>query len=542
MRESTANHESTETPRVTLKGVWSRLRHSRLAGALTVGVLAFLSLGAWSLSSPVGSNPDADYHLASIWCTGWGEDPCAMEERRNQKMVPSALVEARCYAQDPFASAGCQPLMTTLDERETMTNRLNTVKKGYPSGFYLVQHTLAGDNIEASVIGIRLLNSGLFVVLNVVLWWFLPLRLRAPLVFAWVATMVPLGMFIVPSTNPSSWAVIGVGSAWIALLGYLEEHSRTKWLLGGLFLLFAGLAAMARTDATLFAVATSGLALFVTDAPFRQIIRRLWIPAVGVVLAGLVLVFQSGALGTLWAGFRTTENTGFNSGLLWNNIIETPGLWMGALGAWPWGSLGWLDTPMPQLVAFMALGVFLALLGLGFSGATVRVRLVTTLMLLMMWAIPVYILQISDFLVGAGFQSRYGLPLLVVLMGIVVVRSGTVSLGLQRIHLVMMTVALSIANSIALHHNIRRYVTGLDERGLNLDSGREWWWWTFQDGGLSPMGVWILGSLAFFGAVWVALVAGMAPTEKALAVTGETTKELDTDSEPEEAQSDTSAR
>jgi hypothetical protein len=278
-----------------------------------------------------------------------------------------------------------------------------------------------------------------------------------------------------------------------------------------MFVAFIGIAAAARTDATLFAVASSGVALLATDATFRQLLRRLWIPAVGVILAGSVIFFQRGALGAITAGFDQGDDSGFDWGLLWNNIIETPGLWLGAVGGWPWGSLGWLDTPMPQLVTLLSVGVFVALIGIGVAGATVRVRLVAGLMLVMIWTIPVYLLQISSFLVGAGFQSRYILPLIVVLVGILLLRPAGQSWAItDRTTLIMITIALSISNSLALHQNIRRYVTGLDVRGFNLEADREWWWWELSGTGLGPMVVWAVGSLAFLGAAWVALVWGMS--------------------------------
>jgi hypothetical protein len=316
-------------------------------------------------------------------------------------------------------------------------------------------------------------------------------------------------MFLIPSTNPSAWAIIGVGSAWVALLGYLEHTGWQRWVLGAMFVAFAGIAASARTDATLFAIASSGVALLATDAPFRQLIRRLWIPALGVVLAGSVLFFQRGALGALTTGFRSGSDDSFDWGLLWNNIIETPGLWLGVVGGWPWGSLGWLDTPMPQIVALSSMGVFVALIGMGLAGATLRIRLVTVLMFIMVWTIPLYLLQISGFLVGAGFQSRYVMPLIVVLLGIMLLRpEGHPGLFSQKTPVVMITIALTLANSIALHQNIRRYVTGLDEPGFNLNAGGEWWWWSLSGSAITPMGVWLVGSLAFFGAAWVALVWG----------------------------------
>ena len=494
----------------SVKDIWQKLRRSQTAGVVTVALLAFLSFGAWSLSSAPGSTPDDDYHLSSIWCTDiGGADLCAMEERNKQKMVPSAIPESRCYAQFPNESAACQPLMTTADGRETMTNRLNSVQQLYPTGFYQTHSVLAGENIETSVIAMRLVNAGLFIGLNVALWLLVPGRLKQPLVFAWFGAIVPLGMFLIPSTNPSSWAIIGVGSAWVALLGYLEHRGWQRWVLGAMFVGFAGIAASARTDATLFAIASAGVALLATDAPFRQLIRRLWIPAAGVLLAASVLFFQRGALGALSSGFRNTDSGSFDWGLLWNNIIETPGLWLGVVGGWPWGSLGWLDTPMPQIVALLSMGVFVALIGVGLAGATLRIRLVTVVMFIMVWTIPLYLLQISGFLVGAGFQSRYVMPLIVVLLGIMLLRpEGHPGLFSQKTPVVMITIALGLSNSIALHQNIRRYITGLGEPGFNLNAGGEWWWWSLSGSAITPMGVWVVGSLAFFGAAWVALVWG----------------------------------
>ena len=505
-----ATDDAPTAQKSSVKDIWRKLRHSRSAGVVTVALLAFLSFGAWSLSSAPGSTPDDDYHLSSIWCTDiGGADLCFMEERKRQKMVPSALPESRCYAQFPNESAACQPLMTTADGRETMTNRLNSVQQLYPTGFYQFFSVFAGENIETSVIAMRLVNAALFIGLNVALWLLVPTRLKQPLLFAWFGTMVPLAMFLIPSTNPSAWAIIGVGSAWVALLGYLEHTGWQRWMLGGMFVAFAGIAAAARTDATLFAIASSGVALLATDAPFRQLLRRLWIPAAGVILAGSVLFFQRGALGALSSGFRSGSSDGFDWGLLWNNIIETPGLWLGVVGGWPWGSLGWLDTPMPQIVALASLGVFVALIGVGLAGASLRIRLVTVLMFIMVWTIPLYLLQISGFFVGAGFQSRYIMPLIVVLLGIMLLRpAGHPGLFSQKTPLVMITIALSLANSVALHQNIRRYVTGLDEPGFNLNAGGEWWWWSLSGSPITPMSVWLVGTVAFFGAAWVALVWG----------------------------------
>jgi len=60
----------------------------------------------------------------------------------------------------------------------------------------------------------------------------LPLRRRSTLLWGWIVSIVPLGLFLIASNNPSSWALIGIGSAWLALLGYLETHGKRKIALG----------------------------------------------------------------------------------------------------------------------------------------------------------------------------------------------------------------------------------------------------------------------------------------------------------------------
>jgi hypothetical protein len=72
----------------------------------------------------------------------------------------------------------------------------------------------------------------------------------------------------------------------------------------------------------------------------------------------------------------------------------------------------------------------------------------------------------------------------------------------------VVTIGLSIANSVALHSNIRRYVTGIDVGGYNLDRDLEWWW----SAAPSPMAIWTVGSLAFL--IAALLVAKLARQEK----------------------------
>jgi glutamate mutase epsilon subunit len=96
-------------------------------------------------------------------------------------------------------------------------------------------------------------------------------------------------------------------------------------------------------------------------------------------------------------------------------------------------------------------------------------------------------------------QPRYILPLIVLLGGLLVLEVGRKRFVLGRVQSLAVVVALSGANLVALHTNIRRYVTGADVPDWNLNSNVEWFW----SGAPAPMAVWAVGSLAFAGLVAV---------------------------------------
>jgi hypothetical protein len=76
-------------------------------------------------------------------------------------------------------------------------------------------------------------------------------------------------------------------------------------------------------------------------------------------------------------------------------------------------------------------------------------------------------------------------------------------------------IALTLANAIALHTNIRRYTTGIRVQGFNLDEPREWWWPFFPDF-LSPNALWFIGSLAFGVLIWALLTRVVPSVTRAL--------------------------
>jgi len=499
-----------------------RLLRRVLAG-IGISLSAALALSGWALSTAVGGAPDDDYHLSSMWCTSFSGPDCEIDPTGQGVMIPPPLLVASyCLYHNSQQSAGCQPFLDGTDPREDFAFGHNNPSRSlYPNGFYMVGNLFKTDNIETTVVSIRLFNTAVFLSLLGALWLLLPTRLRVTLAWTWPIALLPLGMFLIPSTNPSSWAIIAVGTGWLALLGYLETNGWRSAGLAAIYLVALVLSVSSRVDSILFLGVASILALWQAPLTPRQLWRKTWVAIfpLGFVTARLITtpgnlerviggVNTNGeTLSTLpWAQSADTVLPGtFDWALLWNNIWSVPGLWTGVFGGRPLGSLGWLDTALPQIVG---VGVGLVVIGLIFEavrkpGARKAWSLAAVFGAL--WVIPVYLLQISGALAGAEFQPRYLVPFMVVVVGTIVLTSQGLPLIQDRFRLSAIAVALIVANAIALHTNLRRYTTGTLVQGFNLNSPREWWWGFLPDF-ISPNVVWFVGALAFAVPVWAAFV------------------------------------
>ncbi|MEO5921640.1 MAG: DUF2142 domain-containing protein [Pseudolysinimonas sp.] len=496
MRSRSDEAEPTEFRPNLLTWLRGRFRLLYLAPLLAIAALL-----AWTLASPMGSAPDDDYHLASIWCANpLNTDACEHGAEPNSRLVPEAIRNSACYAGMPEVSGSCQ-LQFPLDQNDTVETDRGNFLGQYPPVFYTVMSVLAGPDILASVLLMRLLNVLLFVGLTVALCVLLPPAQRIALIGGWLIASVPLGIFLLASNNPSSWALIGVGSSWLALLGFFGSTGRRRIALGVLYVVAVVIAAGARTDAALYVVLGSAIAIWLTFRRDRGYLLSALLPVVMTIVA---IAFYLGS------GQQAVASTGLGSGdlqpvtplgshaptdgfgRLAYNLLYVPTLWVGALGQW---GLGWLDTTVPPVVWVGAAGVFAAVVFAGLVQNNTRKALAVIGMALVLWLLPTYVLMRGGNIVGENVQPRYLLPLIVLLGGLALLPAGDRLLRLSWLQLSIIGATLAVANAFALHSNIRRYVTGVDESGVNLDAGAEWWWPV----GPSPMATWIIGTLAYAG-------------------------------------------
>lgn len=472
-----------------------------------VTLTGFIALGSWAISSPVGSSPDDNFHLVSIWCAqGDREGLCTLNESSLVVRAPTELASSyKCFAYNPQQAASCPRPLSSEFSTASHSNTLGY----YPPIFYLAMSIFATENIELSVLAMRLVNALLFCVLTMATIWLLPMRMRAPTILGIIATIVPLAAFIVPSTNPSSWAVLSAAVLWPSLAGYFHSDGvKRKWPLLAIAYLAVIIGAGARGDAAVYALIAIAVAGILSVKRIQEV-PRIILP---VIPAGAIA-----AAFFLTSGHSNIAEPEFTAGRIsiqsiFSNLISLPDLWTGALGGW---DLGWLDTQMPAVVPVTS-ALFFS--GVFFSGLAAVSKKKTYALLLIAFALvvlPLYVLTNGGYVVGEWLQPRYLLPLLVMFAGVCWWTADGPSLQLSRAQKIFMIAGLSLANSIALHTNLQRYITGIDVVGLNLNEEIEWWW----DFSLSPMVVWTLGTLAFLATLLLIGTADEQPSPKPSSVT-----------------------
>lgn len=480
------------------------LLRNRFTALWLAPVLALVALGSWAFASPLASSPDDDFHLASIWCAGTLPSSQCEPGVSVYHAVPVALIRAPCFAHVEETSAACQAPFLADPTLTAQTNRAN-FNHNYPPVYYAVMSLFVSQDFVTSALVMRFVTIVLFVALTTALFLLLPRRLRGPLLWGWMVTTVPLGLFLLASNNPSSWALIGVGSAWLALLGYLETTGRRRIALAALFLLSSLLAAGSRADAAIYLVLTFGVVVILTFRRERAYLLSLILPAVVAVGAFLLFVgTQQAAVSNTGLSDPTAPSAGAALSpfaLLAYNLLNVPQLWAGIFAEGDWG-LGWLDTTMPAVVSIGALLVFAGVVFSGLRAISWRKVIGILALVATLWLLPTYVLVRGNNAVGENVQPRYLLPLIIVLAALMVLEAGGRGpLRFNKFQVAIIVAALAVANSIALHTNIRRYVTGTDQPGVNLDAHPEWWWSI----PISPMGVWVLGTVSF--AALIALLA-----------------------------------
>lgn len=476
-------------------------RTKRIVLAVLTAVLAFAGLGAWAIASPVGASPDEDFHLASIWCA-WGDRDqlCESGASPEERVVSERLVESSgCFAQNPRQSAQC-----ALDDAQMVETTRGNFMGAYPPVFYSVMGVLASPDVAVSTVIMRLVNAGIFVGAVASVLALLRPGQRGPIVWSATVALVPLGVFTIVSVNPSSWAILAGLLVWMSAYGYFIAETRTRRIaLGAIAVVLGVMGAGARGDS---AVYVSFAALVAAILTFRK--SKVWakfalLPA-GIIATGAAFFLsaqQSAGLAAegLSQGSAIASESAAASGgsvassaltSLIANFINLPWLWTGGTGTW---GLGWMDTAMPDPVWVIMIGALFALVFWGLRQMDLRKSVVLIIALGALTVIPLYVLYSMGAEVGDWVQPRYILPLLLIFVSVALYGFAKDHLGMSRLQAGIIFAVIAASNSLALHNNMRRYISGLGDAGFNLNANIEWWW----NIPFPPMIVWFAGSAAF---------------------------------------------
>lgn len=495
--------------------IWNLVPET-LAAKLLIALLVLGALGwayAWATASPVGSSPDENFHLASIWCPhGLGfRCPTRLDPGtdRIEVEVPIRITQAaHCYRFDLRISAGCTE---TIPAGSEWTHTLN--RGEYPDHYfnlmhYVVQASYAGDLFPA-VVSVRMLNAIIAIILFGGVAYFLPPSGRRLFGLSFLPVSFPMLWSLVVSVNPSGWSIIGLCVAFFAMYAANRGQTRFRILAPVILALIGGWMAIAsRTDAAAFLAAVAIVIVVMDWQEFRA--RPLLFACPAILLAMSIYPFASAVFGGYLAWLITSgaeaqpvlaitrQLVASEEGLpplplLVSNIMELPQYLLG----FAIGDLNWRDTPVPPLAWAPVLAATTGLVFFGLRRTNLRKTLCFLGLLAVYAGVPLLFFQLTGNLVGHFIQERYVAPLVPILMAVALwrpERGGAPRLAMPQI--LPLYLGLVIAQAAILWVQIRRFTTGLYTPRFflspTLNTDVEWW-----QGALSPFTTWFIGALGF---------------------------------------------
>ncbi len=465
--------------------------------------MLWVTLLCWAVGSPMLSAPDQGYHLAHVWCANGVDQQYCISSNGSAagRTVSYAVNGDYCYLTRVDKPVLCGPNRSLNSPKNTLQSYY-VGNSNYPNGFYSVMNLLVTQNTTLSVILMRIFNATLAVVLFIFQMILGSRKQRVAWLSAFIFTVIPLALFLIPSVNGSSWSIIGVTNAWMFLIIALtlpKNAKKQRRLAVLLWLASAFMCIASRYDSTIFFVITNALTFFAVKLiSFKQNAKRTMSQLFLTSIIGLGLLFSTKERLTFLKSNLSIRTTPFNP--LGANFGQWLTSWFmhflaipqQALGS---GRLGWEEIPLPTIVSIIGSGfVFSVLLFAALKISLTQVVVAGSATLLMF----VTVLRIANMELDLfNVSGRYVLPLVPFVVGTWVYFSHS---EIQLIEIKrfrdLAIISLSITQAISLYTLLERYVMGASGglRILRLDGVNQWWWPSVV---LGPNFIVVIGSLCF---------------------------------------------
>lgn len=414
-------------------------RSSAVQGTLML-IAIILTAVAWTLSSPIGSSPDEEAHIAYSWGTATGQTlPWTSVELQgdagNQYVrvtMPATLrrIPEACYKFKPEQTA-CAELKTVDDGDGDGLVTVASNMARYPFAYYLLAGAVMRVAIGAGaggILAITLARAISGIICGLMAWVALRALRREygpELVIGVGAVMAtPMVLFLCTSINPNGFEVMAT-----ALVASTVVALRAAWSRGedGAASLHAQLvvAALFLGLARPASVIWLGLLLCVLILPIGGIPHRLVWKQIGRRTAiGLALVL---AVSVAWFLYEIAIRSGGAAGKDLSEWQALPVstrylailLHFGTLLRSGYTDLRWADTAMPMLFFEAWLVCAVVVLVIGFSARGRRVHAIGGAIAFA--ALSTAAVAVESDLSAFAWQGRYYLP---VVMGTIVLLSG----------------------------------------------------------------------------------------------------------------------
>ena len=455
-----------------------------------VAFLFFTICCCWAVASPIGSSPDDEYHLQRIWCASDDITLCA-EASPGVTLLPPGIVGSACYAFNPALPATCQDEF--FESAEDFVASGLVIGDFYPSGYAKVLSLFASTNVDRAVLSMRIFNSALLAIGALGVSLSLDSSLRRSLWMSLSFSLLPLGFFIVPSVNPSSWVFSSSVLGFFSLYALSASSTRRQAAIHGIsFFFFVVVGLLARSDSVLwivFSILVVGF-LRISRQPFTKLKARLasldkWRSGsmIALFLATLIaffLIFWSTA-GNQITFLSQERNRNYWVPSLLQNFSELPSLVLGSNG---FGPLGWMDTPMPPMFAVLWVLVAGLLLAKFQDSSLTREKIALALGWIGLCLLVLAALARLGLIVGEIYQPRYFTPGVMICISLMCIPlSRNLRIVLTRSHRFTLVGSLTVAMFFAIHTNMLRYTNGLVPKALNPTP----LWW--RDGFPPPISV-----------------------------------------------------